>query len=349
MTTSETPQITICMVTFGALRWVRESIEALRAHTTIPHQLVVVDNGSNDGTLDWLRANLHAGELIENPINSGFSGGNNLAVNAAIAPLLCLLNSDAIVGPSWLEPLIAALENDPTAGIAVPILLNLDGSVQEAGCNIDSDGRAEPMFAGRKLEDLNRSTQRTVPYGSAACWVLRTATYRDLGGFDCGYGKAFYEDVDFAFALAEAGFRTTLVPAVAIVHAQGASAGDRTRAESLRSTQQTRFVRRHQSQLATRWHIYDLEREPHRFHAARDIGATQRTLVVDLEHNTLTSTTEGTSEGISEGAIAPYEQIRQFLRDRLFMFTTVRAPGSWCDAHAPLIAKYQPQATIERL
>ena len=70
--------------------------------------------------------------LIEVDENLGFSGGNNLGAHHATGELLCFLNPDVVVGPGWLEPLVASLD-DPTVGIAAPVLVNVDGSLQEAG------------------------------------------------------------------------------------------------------------------------------------------------------------------------------------------------------------------------
>ena len=364
------PIVSICMVTFGALESVRAAIESVRKHTTMPYQLVVVDNGSTDGTREWLRTQLAEDEYIESPMNTGFSGGNNLAVNSATAPFVCLLNSDTIVPQNWLEPLVAAFAHDPGLGIAVPLLLNRDGTVQEAGCSTDATGRAEPMFYGAASTSDRVSTPRSIAYGSAACWLLRTAMYRELGGLDCGYGLVYYEDVDFAFALRARGLRVQLVPAVHVVHAQGASSNPDA-AVRLRDIQQKRFANRHATDLAHHSHIYDLDNEPHRFAAARDVDCATRTLYVlgtaeevrsvydqiratvpfASGHHSLCTTTAQALPFVSQRAdIVVYSNgVHQCLDQHLFHFSEVRASRDWLDHNTALLQVTQPQAETSSL
>ena len=361
----EAPLVSVCMVTFGAFERVRAAIESVRRHTTVPYQLIVVDNGSTDGTRDWLRHHLTDHEYIESATNSGFSGGNNLAVNRAIAPFVCLLNSDTIVPAHWLEPLVEAFADDPDLGIAIPLLLNSDGSVQEAGCNTDSDGRAEPLFYGVDSDHEQLRSPRSIAYGSAACWLLRTATYRRFGGLDCGYGLAYYEDVDFAFTLRAHRLRIQFVPDVKVVHAQGASSDPKS-AEALRDAQQYRFARRHATDLAHHSHIYDLDNEPHRFAAARDVDCAVRTLhifkTVDETtakyqsisdappfasgHHTLCTEDSQTPSLVSHRADIDIQAAgaARVVEEQIFHFSEIVAHQSWLDANRALIQATQPQS-----
>ncbi len=370
-----TPKISICIVTFGALEWVQRAIAAVRDHTSVDYELIVVDNGSPDGTRAWLREHLSPDEYIESPCNTGFAGGNNLAVNQARAPFLCLLNSDAIVPVGWAEPLLEALERNPDLGIAVPMLTNADGSVQEVGCNVDADGYTWPLFLGASPFASVLQSPRTVTYGSAACWVLRTTTYRRLGGLDCGFGRAYYEDVDFAFTVQEHGMEIQCIPGVRVMHAQGASSSDRVAAEQLREAQRHRFVGRHATELAHHSHVFDLEREPHRYFATRDANRAWRTLEVfdaaaDLharveaieteiprpDHQwTLICTPDDDHRVSTEPRGSAHVEILHHtdtvvvLQDRLFHFSEIVAPRAWLTTHHDTITANQPQARIEEM
>ncbi len=362
---SESPVVSICIVTFGALARVQAAIEAVRSHTSMPYQLVVFDNGSTDVTREWLRENLTVAQYIESPTNSGFSGGNNLAVNHATAPFVCLLNSDTVVPPLWIEPLIAAFDHDPNLGIAVPMLLNENGSVQEAGCHTDADGRAEPMYYGVESNDEHIQTPRSVVYGSAACWVLRTSTYREFGGLDCGYGLAYYEDVDFASKLRARGLRIQYVPGSKVVHAQGASSNPDD-AVRLRDAQQRRFAQKHATNLAHHSNIYDLDQEPHRFAAARDVDCATRTLHVlptasalnalynkistsvpfSSGHHTLCNVTPQGISLVSRRADVSIraDRAESVITDHLFHFSMIRASQDWLHDQSALLTETQPQS-----
>src|SRR4051812_1011842 len=102
------------MVTHGALDWVTRALDALAASTpSHQYELVIVDNASQDGTEALVRDHAaHAGRSIRTECcetNLGFAAGNNLAANLARGNVLCFLNSDAIVSPGWLDPLVAPL------------------------------------------------------------------------------------------------------------------------------------------------------------------------------------------------------------------------------------------------
>jgi GT2 family glycosyltransferase len=360
------PAVSICMVTYGALEWVQRAVAAIHANTAEAFELIIVDNGSTDGTREWLRAESGAAALHESDHNLGFAGGTNLAINLARAPHLCLLNSDALVGPGWLKPLVAALEAERDIGVVVPMFVNLDGSVQEAGSNVDQDGRVEAFAIRGDPADPELSWPRRVTYGSAACWVMRTATYRSLGGLDCGYGTAYYEDVDLAFTMRARGLRVEYVPTVRVVHAQGASSPSSNAAEQQRDSNQARFASRHAALLAHHWHTYDPPNEPHRYFAARDVDVSERTLVVvdaiddqldlatDADHRVtivvLGDTDVGARElwcqrGVEVLDTRPADGAR-LLEERQFHYSTVAAPAVWLTEQADAIALFQPQAEL---
>ena len=178
MSTEATDGARVCvvMVTFGAPEWVERALDAVEANTPSDrYELVVVDNGGPDPrTREALRRRYGGGweaseararvVVHEAGANLGFAGGNDLAVNLASAPYVCLLNSDAIVPSGWLDPLLAPLD-DPTVGAVVPVLCELDGRVQEAGANIEPDGRVEAFDQGSDPSSLRASEAGAVSSG----------------------------------------------------------------------------------------------------------------------------------------------------------------------------------------
>lgn len=268
-----TPSVSVLVVTFGARDWVARALDALRDHTPIPHQVVVVDNGSTDGTLDLLRARADI-ELVEAGRNLGFGVANDVAALHARADLLCLLNSDALVPAGWTQ--LLEWFDDPTVGAAVPEYLWPDGRVQEAGAAIHADGLVAPFGVG----DVPAwPFVRDVQYASAACWVVRRALFEQLGGFDAAYAPAYYEDTDFALRMHAAGARIVFDPRVRVVHAQGASSGSAARAVALREANRARFTRTWAPLLTGRPRVHDAPYPHHRI-AARDLHAPDRVVIV---------------------------------------------------------------------
>ena len=100
------------------------------------------------------------------------------------------------------------LENDATAGAVVPMLLNPDGTIQEAGSVIDSVGWPLAFGRGESADAFAHRFRREVDYGSAACVLIRRHDFAEAGGFEPAYGIGYFEDVDLSFKLKERGLRT---------------------------------------------------------------------------------------------------------------------------------------------
>ena len=134
------PRVSIVTVTYGTGPIVVEMLDAVARHTPIAHEVIVVDCLPPDPTTRTasLLADRLDIRLLAPDDNLGFAGGNEYGVEHARGEFLCFLNADVIVGPGWLEPLVAALD-DPAVGIAAPVFVDDDGSLQEAGQLIFSD------------------------------------------------------------------------------------------------------------------------------------------------------------------------------------------------------------------
>ncbi len=182
--------------------------------------------------------------------NLGFAGGNEYGVEQATGEYLCFLNPDLVVGPGWLEPLVAALD-DPAVGIAAPVFLNADGSLQEAGQLIFSDTFTAPIGGVDVLTgDRSNIFSRDVDYASAACWLVRRADHDAIGGFDRHYHPAYFEDADYALRMEASGKRTRLVADVPVLHHHGLGSG--TRDAAVGQATHARFKRRWADELADR-------------------------------------------------------------------------------------------------
>ena len=239
------PLVSIVVVTYGTGPIVLDALAAVAAHTAPPYEVIVVDNPPSDGprTADMLRAATRGVILVTPPENLGFGGGNNLGVDTARGSTICVLNPDVIVGDGWLAPLTAALA-DPVVAVASPAFLDPDGTLQEAGQVVYDDG-CTAAIGGPELftGDPAQVFTRDVDYASAACWVLRRDEFLAIGGFDERYRPAYFEDVDYAMRVEQAGQRTRLVVDVPVVHEHG-SAG---------SSEAVAIAERSRDTLRTTW------------------------------------------------------------------------------------------------
>jgi GT2 family glycosyltransferase len=192
-------------------------LDALLAQTGVELEVLAVDNASTDGSGDLVAARYPQVRLLRQPANLGFGGGCNAGLAAAHGDVLVLLNQDTEVRPGWLAALVDALQNDPAAGIAGSKALYPDGTLQHAGGVIDRQGSGSHRGAGQP--DTGQYDQvQDVEYVTGASLALSRRAYTQVGGFDEGFGPAYFEDVDLCFRVRHAGLRVVYVPASVLVH-----------------------------------------------------------------------------------------------------------------------------------
>jgi GT2 family glycosyltransferase/ubiquinone/menaquinone biosynthesis C-methylase UbiE len=200
---------------------------------TLPHsfrgEIIVVDDASSDETASllerWSTADGRI-KVIRNSENVGFVQTCNRGAQAASGEILLFLNNDTLPSPGWLPPLLKTLRDKPNAGAVGGKLIYPDGTLQEAGGIIFSDG------SGCNFGKYDRAADsplynfvREVDYCSGALLATRRDLFIELGGFDTRFAPAYYEDADYCFNLRAHGYRVYYQPESVIVHLEGASCG----------------------------------------------------------------------------------------------------------------------------
>ena len=203
------------------LRSLRESKDAP------PFEVQLVLNGASPETRAIVAAQVRGAHVINLEAYVGFGGGCNVAALNSRGKYIVLLNDDTVVDRGWLATIVAAADAAPKrVGAIASVLLNPDGTVQEAGSRVLSSagtvqfGKGMPMDAAVSAGMLSR---RPIDYGSGAALLIRRAAFEAVGGFDPIYEPAYYEDVDLCFRLKLAGWSTMLEPKAWVTHASGGS------------------------------------------------------------------------------------------------------------------------------
>ena len=223
------PRVSILIPVWNKVALTRACLDALRRHTPAGlFEVIVWDNGSTDGTQEFLRgcsAEDSALRWFRSEENLGFVGGNNAAAEHARGEYLVFLNNDTEPRAGWLEALLEAMEADDRVGAVGAKLIYPDGRLQEAGGIVFRDASGWNYGRLQDPRDPRYNFPREVDYCSAACLLTRATLFKELGGFDVRYAPAYYEDTDYCFALRERGFRVMYEPRCEIVHHEGATAG----------------------------------------------------------------------------------------------------------------------------
>jgi GT2 family glycosyltransferase len=192
------------------------------SHPSVDTEIVVVANGLPDSELRTLR-NRDDIVLISCAVNTGFSGGNNLAARFARGRYLLLLNDDSIVEAGYVNRLLRVVDGDPAVAAACGRILSADGTLQEAGSVLWSDGWVAHAGAGLPADSPSYAHARDVDYASANGLLVKREAWDKVGGLDERYFPAYYEDVDLCLALVSHGYRVVYEPEAELRHLESQS------------------------------------------------------------------------------------------------------------------------------
>jgi GT2 family glycosyltransferase/glycosyltransferase involved in cell wall biosynthesis len=215
----------VVMVAYGQLAYTREALDAILAHTRGPYELVLVDNGSRDGTREFFRSlrdklgGSVAVQVIENEENRGYPIAANQGIRAARGRHVVLLNNDTRVKPGWLSALLDAAASGDRVGIVTAKILCPDGRVQNAGGIFHHpDGSFTLPFAHEDRLAPTVTERHEVESAGGPCMLLTRALLESVGVFDEAFSPAYFEDSDLCLRAREAGFTLVYEPAAEVFH-----------------------------------------------------------------------------------------------------------------------------------
>lgn len=230
-----TVDLSVIVLQYGGSPMTLRAVETFRRHCRLPHEILVVDNGSPDprdreaiGRLDGVRQ-LRLSE------NRGFGAGNNAAAREARGEFLLFLNNDTVTDLDFADVIVAAMRDNPAVGIASPSLRNEDGSPQLSCGELPSIRReafdrclyrAADRRRSWGLRHARRMAARTrfVQWVGGAAMFVAADLFRSLGGFDERY-FLYFEDKDLCARARRAGRRVLYSAETSVVHLRGGSAG----------------------------------------------------------------------------------------------------------------------------
>jgi hypothetical protein len=215
-------KVSIVIVNCNGKRFLSECLDGLGQQIHKPLSITLVDNGSNDGSVDFVNRNYPKVKTIALPKNLGFAAANNYAIQTVQTEYVALLNNDAIPQPLWLKSLIEALESHPEAGFAASKMLFYDNPkiIDRAG---DVYTRAGAGFLHGRAESASKYNKQKWIFGACAGAALyRTLMLKDIGLFDEDF-FLLYEDVDLSFRAQLNGYKCIYVPEAIVYHKASSS------------------------------------------------------------------------------------------------------------------------------
>jgi N-acetylglucosaminyl-diphospho-decaprenol L-rhamnosyltransferase len=241
--------VAVVVVTYDALPWVEQCLESVRGVPT-----VVVDNGSGDGTVDFVRERFPDVRVVEAE-NRGLAAGWNLGLAATESRYALLLNADAWLVGDALARLVAFADSRPRAAVVGPRLSNPDGTLQRSVRGFPTLWRlATEYFFLRKLAPRSSALNafyaggfdhdevREVEFVMGACMLVRREAVEEVGLADEDF-FLFSEETDWCYRFRRAGWEVVFFPGAESVHVRGASHAGRLFRENLRG--HLLFLRKH--------------------------------------------------------------------------------------------------------
>lgn len=217
------PLVTVVIPTWNGRALLQDCLEALRLQTEHDFAIVVVDNGSSDGTLEWLREHHPQVHVIANRENRGFAAPVNQGILSSASPYVAVLNNDTEPEPGWLAALLAAAESQSHIGMVASKMLFADRPdvINSTGICVDLAGIAWDRRGGEvDAGDDPQVVEIFGPCGGAA--LYRRQMLDEIGLFDEAY-FAYLEDVDLAWRGRARGWRCLYAPQARVLHRHSAT------------------------------------------------------------------------------------------------------------------------------
>jgi GT2 family glycosyltransferase len=218
-------QVAVIIAHWNKLPLLKRCLHALGGQSFRDFEVIVVDNGSTDESVAWLRQRSDI-RLITNESNLGFAAANNQGIRATRAPLVALLNNDTEPEPDWLAAMVARM-SDGGYGMAASLMLfaSRPDMVQSAGIAMDRAAIAWDRFGGLSRRDpvVQQEADIFGPSGGAA--LYRRSMLEEVGLLDERF-FAYLEDVDLAWRAQRAGWRCRYVPSATVMHHTSATSGE---------------------------------------------------------------------------------------------------------------------------
>lgn len=214
--------ISVIVLNYNGKGFLNSCLSSLASQTYSDFEVIVVDNGSRDGSPEYVKENYPWVRLAKNEENLGFAGGTNVGIRAAKGEFIITLNNDSRADSRFIEELIKPMA-DPEVGVCAAKMLFPDGRINSAGICISRSGAAWD----RGMFEPDRGQYEFVEEVFGAC--AGAALYRremldEIGLFDEDF-FLYLEDVDLAFRARLAGWKCLYVPGARVIHHHGGTAG----------------------------------------------------------------------------------------------------------------------------
>lgn len=217
-------EVSIIIPNYNGLRFMKDCLNSLAKQTYKDYKLLIVDNGSSDGSKEYFKEN--SIDFIDLDTNLGFAGGCNEALKLVDTKYVILLNNDTEVFPDYVEKLVQAIKKDEKIFSVSPLMINAHKKelVDDAGDGLCLLGFAYQIGVGEKI--INYTKSKEVFTACAGAAIYRMDILREIGFFDEMH-FAYLEDIDLGFRARLKGYKNIFCPSAKVYHLGSATSGSK--------------------------------------------------------------------------------------------------------------------------
>ncbi len=229
MTSAVLPEVTVVIPNWNTKHWLRGCLEGLRAQNYQGVQVILVDNGSTDGSVAFVRQNYPEVQILSFAKNRGFAPAVNAGIRQSSSKYVALLNVDTVPRPDWLLALVETMERSPSrVGSLASKMLNLENPdiIDDAGDVLSWYGSARKRGLGEPAKAYNKEEEVFSACAGAA--LYRRSFLEETGEFDESFGS-YLEDIDLGLRGQMLGYRCLFVPGAEVLHHSHGSGLSRSR------------------------------------------------------------------------------------------------------------------------
>lgn len=214
-----TPLVSIIALTYNQLEYTKSFVESIIEYTNVPYELILVDNASNNETVEYLNSLCETNKRTKvffNSTNLGFPKGVNQGINLASGKYVLIANNDIVVTKDWLVRMIEVAESENEIGLVGPI------SNAVSGVQLDKTAKYDSIAQMHKYAKQNqkKNCQKIIEFPRVAflCTLIKKEVIEKIGGLDERFSPGNFEDDDFCLRAQTSGYKTVIVQDVFIHH-----------------------------------------------------------------------------------------------------------------------------------
>lgn len=229
-------RISVVLINFNGISFVKECVDSIFAQNLKPDEIIVIDNASNDGSLDFIKKNYNGIKIIENNYNAGFCRAANQGINFSKGEFIAILNVDVVLSKNFFDEIFKNMQFDEKIGIITGKILKMKGDCPQEGTVpvdiIDSTGQfigkdLRPKERGYKEIDTGKYEKAEFVFSAcAACCIYKRDMLNDIK-FNAEYFDedffSYCEDFDLGWRAYYKGWKAYYIPTAICFHARGGS------------------------------------------------------------------------------------------------------------------------------